>query len=190
MAELAVSPTARASLTIAGYASGFGELSLTDLVAALADQTSVATRSQDRRAETMLAAQAQTLDAIFNWLARSALKSEFLSQFETYLKLSLRAQSQCRVTWEAVSAIQNPPMASYVKQANISQGHQQVNNYSPASGNRKAPNKLMEGAEHESDQWMDRGTPAPAERADSELEAVAERDRTADAGRKTESLKK
>lgn len=155
MAELATAPTAKAAQTIAGYSSGFGELSLTDLIAALVDQTNPAKQSQDKRAEAMLAAQAHTLDSIFNWLARSALKSEYFSQFEAYLKLSLRAQSQCRATWEAVSAIQNPPMASYVRQANISHGHQQVNNCHRASENRKAPNKLMEHAEHEPNQWMD-----------------------------------
>ena len=190
MAELAIAPAAKAAQTITGYSNGFGELSLTDLIAALVDQTSVANKSQDKRAEAMMAAQAHTLDSIFNWLARTALKSELLGEFEIYLKLSLRAQSQCRATWEAVSAIRNPPMAGYVRQANISQGHQQVNNCSQAPGSRKAPNKLMEDAEHESDQWMDRGTPASAERADSHMEAVAERNRTADTGRKSESFKK
>ena len=190
MAELAIAPAAKAAQTITGYSNGFGELSLTDLIAALVDQSSAANKSQDKKAEAMLAAQAHTLDSIFNWLARTALKSELLGEFETYLKLSLRAQSQCRATLEAVSAIRNPQMAGYVRQANISQGHQQVNNCPQASGSQKSPNKLMEGAEHESDKWMDRGTPTPAKSTDSHMEAVAERDRTADAARKSESFKK
>ena len=190
MAEMAIAPAAKAAQTITGYSNGFGDLSLTDLIAALVDQTSAANKSQDKRAEAMLAAQAHTLDSIFNWLARSALKSELLGEFETYLKLSLRAQSQCRSTWESVSAIRNPPMAGYVRQANISQGHQQVNNCLQVSGSRKAPNKLMEDAEHESDKWVDRGTPTPSERTDSHMEAVAERDRTANTEWKSESLKK
>jgi len=190
MAELAIAPAAKAAQTITGYSNGFGDLSLTDLIATLVDQTSAANKSQDKRAEAMLAAQAHTLDSIFNWLARTALKSELLGEFETYLKLSLRAQSQCRATLEAVSAIRNPQMAGYVRQANISQGHQQVNNCPQASRSRKSPNKLMEDAEHEPDKWMDRGTSTPAKRTDPHMEAVAERDRTADAARKSESFKK
>ena len=46
------------------------------------------------------------------------------------MKLALKAQSQCRSTWEVVSAIQNPPIAGYVSQANIAQ-NQQVNNGAP-----------------------------------------------------------
>ena len=78
----------------------------------------------------MLTAQAHTLDAIFNCLAQRAAVNmgEYIDTVEAYLKLALRAQSQCRTTWEALSAIQNPPLASYVKQANIAHGHQQVNN--------------------------------------------------------------
>jgi hypothetical protein len=74
----------------------------------------------------MLTAQAHSLDAIFNKLAqRAALNmGEYMQACETYLKLALRAQSQCRATWETLSTIKNPPVMGYVKQANIAQGHQ------------------------------------------------------------------
>ena len=49
---------------------------------------------------------------------------EYLHAAEAYLKLGLRAQSQCRATWEVISAIKHPPVAGYVCQANISHGHQ------------------------------------------------------------------
>lgn len=189
MAELAIAPTAQAALTVARYSSGFGELNPTDLIAALAEQTSATINDQDKRSEVMLIAQAHTLDSIFNWLARTALKSELLDQFETYMKLSLRAQSQCRATWEAVPAIRNPPMAGYVRQANISQGHQQVNNCPQASGNRKAPNKLMEDTEYESDQWMDGGTSTPAARVDSHMEAMGKSDGPANVARERDCRK-
>jgi hypothetical protein len=63
------------------------------------------------RVEELLTARALTLDAIFNQLATRAANAEYLPQLETFLKLALRAQSQPRVIWEAVSAIQNPPIA-------------------------------------------------------------------------------
>jgi hypothetical protein len=75
----------------------------------------------------MLTAQAHTLDAIFNSLAqRAALNmGEYIQACETYLKLALRAQSQCRTTWEALATIKNPPVMGYVRQANIAHGPQQ-----------------------------------------------------------------
>ena len=105
LANLAASPTTQAALAIADYSQGFGELNLVDLVAALTNQTTTARNDQGNTAEAMLIAQAHTLDAIFNRLARTAIKSKYLDHFETYLKLSLRAQSQCKATWEAASAI-------------------------------------------------------------------------------------
>jgi len=82
----------------------------------------------------MLTAQVHTLDAIFNNMARRAINAEYMGSLESYLKLALRAQSQARATWETLSATKNPPMVGYVKQANIAQGHQQVNNAAtPAS---------------------------------------------------------
>lgn len=83
--------------------------------------------------ERMLTSQALALDAMFNHLAQKAASAEHLKNMETFLKLALKAQAQARSTAEALSAIKNP--TPYINQANISQGHQQVNNtYASASG--------------------------------------------------------
>lgn len=104
------------------------------------------------RAEAMLVAQAHTLDALFAGLSRQAIhdmNEGHGEAFERYMKLALRAQSQCRATVEALSAIKNPPVI-YAKQANIAHGPQQVNNgVSPgdelrAEEIKKAPNELGE----------------------------------------------
>ena len=44
------------------------------------------------------------------------------------LRSDLKAQAQCRATLEALAEIKNPHPVAFVKQANISSGHQQVNN--------------------------------------------------------------
>ncbi len=147
---------------------------MNELVSELARQTQAVKQKKLGRGEEMLAAQAHTLDTLFNYLSRKATRSEYLSQFEAYLKLALRSQAQCRSTWEAISAMQNPPLAGYVNQANIAHGHQQVNNASRAEENKTAPSKLLEKSEHEPDTWMDRGTPTTAEGVDSAVEAVGE----------------
>jgi hypothetical protein len=75
----------------------------------------------------MLMIQAHTLDAIFNNLAQRAASAKLLSQLEQYMRLALKAQSQCRATLESLAAIKNPPIV-YAKQANIANGPQQINN--------------------------------------------------------------
>ena len=57
--------------------------------------------------------------AIYNKLLLKALLQEHAPHMEMFFKVALRAQSQCRATWEAISAIQNPPLAGYVGQGNI-----------------------------------------------------------------------
>jgi hypothetical protein len=78
--------------------------------------------------------QAQTLDAIFNGLARRTAVNagEYMAACETYLRLALKAQSQCRATLETLAMIKNPRPLAFVKHANIAAGPQQVNNAAPA----------------------------------------------------------
>ena len=148
-------PTLLGAVTIEQYDKWFpADFDLNELINALSEQATAVIGDDLGRAEAMLTVQAHTLDAIFNNLARRAMNAELLTQFETYLKLGLRAQSQCRTTWEAVSAIKHPPMAGYVNQANIAHGHQQVNNASRERESEIPPNKLLEEKEHEPDQWL------------------------------------
>ncbi|QPK63531.1 hypothetical protein IVG45_00665 [Methylomonas sp. LL1] len=100
------------------------------------------------RAEGMLLAQAHTLDELFNHLARKAYRQEYISNYESFLKLAFKAQNQCRMTLETLSNIKNPPVV-YAKQANISNGPQQVNNGMPAQAPhveeiKNQPNELLE----------------------------------------------
>jgi len=55
-----------------------------------------------------------------------------MDNLDRYLKPALQAQSQCRSTWEALATIKHPPVMGYVRQANITNGPQQVNNVSTA----------------------------------------------------------
>ncbi|KFL36717.1 hypothetical protein [Arenimonas donghaensis] len=121
----------------------------------------------------MLTAQAHTLDAIFNRLAMRAASNmaEYPAATETYLKLALRAQSQCRATLETLAAIKNPPVV-FAKQANIAHGHQQVNNGIPrAEESGNAPNKLLEGQDG---QWMDARAATTSSKADPAVAPLGE----------------
>ena len=147
IARTVMRPTVQAALTLREYGKPFGDLDLTGLIGSLTEQTNAVTEGDLGRAEAMLAAQAHTLDAIFNNLAqRAALNmGEYLEAFEAYLKLALRAQSQCRATLETLAEIKYPRSVAFVEQANIAHGHQQVNNApSRADEIEKPQSKLLE----------------------------------------------
>lgn len=80
-----------------------------------------------RRAEGLLIAQAHALDNIFTHLARRVTNQQYLKQWETYMRMAMKAQNQCRMTLETLATIKNPPVV-FARQANISHGPQQVNN--------------------------------------------------------------
>jgi hypothetical protein len=103
------------------------------------------------RAEAMLINQASALQALFVRLSERAMEQTGMSNLEGFMKLSLRAQAQCRATLETLSAIKNPPVV-YAKQVNVTTGPQQVNNSYNASSraeeNKIEQNKLS-GDKHE-----------------------------------------
>jgi len=130
LARAAVSPSLNAAMTLHGYAwPGIkGKLDLNVLLDNLDKHAQAVHDGDMKRAEAMLFGQAQSLEAIFTDLARRATTSQYLDGAERYLRLALRAQSQCARTLEALSTLKNPPAVAFVRQANIAGGHQQVNN--------------------------------------------------------------
>jgi len=151
LAATALRPTVQAAVTLREYGKGLGELEIPALVKDLSQNAQLINEGDLKRGEAMLTAQAHTLDSIFNTLARLAVNTEYIDNLDKYLKLALRAQSQCRSTWEALGELKNPRSVNFVNQANISQGHQQVNNGTPtqnapphARENKKSQNKLLE----------------------------------------------
>ena len=187
LARTALRPTVQAAVVITDYDKAYGNLDLMALVDALSEQTSAASEGDLKRAEAMLTAQAHTLDAIFNNLARRAINAEYMDNLDRYLKLALRAQSQCRATWEALATIQNPPVAGYVRQANIAHGPQQVNNAAAApDGASRAgedPNLQNKLLEEKDGERLDPRTACTPGRADPAMATVGEVDRTEDRGR-------
>ena len=184
IARAVLRPTVQSASTLKMYEQKFGELGLTELVDALSEQTDMAVSGNSDGAVAMLTSQAHTLDAIFNNLAqRAALNlGEYLETVETYLKLAMRAQSQCRSTWEAVSNIKNPPVAGYVRQANIAHGPQQVNNSPPTETSRTGENEIPQNKlmEQKDGKRLDAGTTGTAGSADQGMATVGAVDRAKD----------
>lgn len=135
------------------------------LIEALRHQTKAVHKGDLRAVEAMLMNQATALQSLFVKLTETGLQANLLRQQETALRLALKAQSQCRATLETLANIKNPPIV-YAKQANVTNGPQQINNGLPTSptGTRKTKfqkNELKD-LNHDQQQWLDTGAPSAA----------------------------
>ncbi|MBT8562015.1 hypothetical protein G6717_05465 [Polynucleobacter paneuropaeus] len=116
--------------------------------------------------EEMYISQAMALEVMFTSLARRAKAQEKLLQYETHMRFALKAQNQCRATLQALVQLKQPSNTTFVKQANIAQGHQQVNNL--AEKNITPQNELLKGNYAE----LDTGTTTTPTGIDTTLEAL------------------
>jgi hypothetical protein len=181
LAREVLRPSVRAAVTAQSFSKVFGELDLNALISELATQVKFANDGDLRRAEAMLVAQAHSLEAIFHELARRAALNmgEYINATEIYLRLALKAQSQCRATIETLALIKNPQPVTFVRQANVAHGPQQVNNASQpaaeeasrARESQNPPNKLLE--QHHGER-LDPGKAQATGGADPALATVGE----------------
>jgi hypothetical protein len=128
--------------------------------------------------EQMYISQAIALEVMFASLSRRAKAQEKLLQYETHMRLALKAQNQSRATLQALVQLKQPSQTTFVKQANIAQGHQQVNNL--AEKNITPQNELLE----ESYAQLDTGTTTTPKGIDTTLEALGKINRRKDTRRK------
>jgi hypothetical protein len=158
LAQVAIRPSANAAAVIAEYGKPFGDQDVNELIDALSVSMGEVNQGDLKRCENMLMGQAYTLQSIFMNLSLRSKNQEYMKNLETFLRLALKAQSQCRATLETLAAIKNPPVI-FAKQANISGGHQQVNNGIPptyAEKNKILPNEQLEA--HDGSTTLDSGT--------------------------------
>lgn len=157
----------------------FGELDVTECVASLRECAERVNNGDLKYLESTLTAQAVNLDAIFNGLAkRSAMNmGEHLDATDRYMRLALKAQSQCRATLETLAAIKNPPVV-FARQANITSGPQQINNGSFQTSTRTGAragktetlkNELLGGQQHDD---MDSGATLSTIGSDTHMATV------------------
>jgi hypothetical protein len=118
--------------------------------------------------EQMYISQAVALEAIFTKTIRKASTAEHLPQYQAHMHLALKAQNQSRATLQALVQLKQPSYTTFVKQANIAQGHQQVNNL--AEKNITPQNELLEDIHGNSQ--LDTGTTPTPKGIDTTLEAL------------------
>ena len=118
--------------------------------------------------EQMYISQAVALEAMFASMARRAKVQDKLLQYDTHMRLALKAQNQSRATLQALVQLKQPSNTQFIKQANIAQGHQQVNNL--AEKNITPQNELLEDIHGNS--HLDTGTTTAPKGIDTALEAL------------------
>ncbi|WP_343351317.1 hypothetical protein [Pseudomonas sediminis] len=147
MARVSLTPECLSAMVLLD-SKMMGALDVTAVVDELRLQTAALNSGDMSRAESMLLAQAHTLDSLFAQFAGRALRTRQLDDLESYMRLALKAQNQARATLQTLGELKAPKQVAFVKQANI--GNQvQVNNDSSTARTRtrknsKAPNELLE----------------------------------------------
>ncbi|MDO9282747.1 MAG: hypothetical protein Q7T88_10245 [Methylotenera sp.] len=139
---------------------------LPDVASALSDKIKTIQAGDMQPIEAMLISQAHALQTMFVTLGRMAASKTQLAQYTAFMNMALKAQSQSRATIQALTELKYPKQATFVKQANIANGHQQVNNGSLDTStherahvkeNQQSQNKLLEAQQNE---WLDNGKTA------------------------------
>ncbi len=150
---------------------------LADVASELSEKIKTIQAGDMQPIEAILISQAQTLQTMFVTLGRMAASKTGLQQYTAFMNMALKAQSQSRATIQALTELKYPKRATFVRQANISHGHQQVNNgtSTQAPAHAKAienqPNELLE-ANH-GGKKMDRRSAQTAITKDKAMATVA-----------------
>jgi hypothetical protein len=156
IAEIGLSAMSGNATTAMTYAKSLiGELSLPESIDVFQEKAARVQRGDLSEVESMLTAQAAVLDVVFNVLAKRAASNmgQSMVTCETYLRMALKAQSQCRQTLETLTEVKYPKAATFVRQQNIA-AQQQVNNGVPASSspahakNANLTNELISEADN------------------------------------------
>lgn len=179
-----------------GLSGGWRDVGLTEAMQVLSERVASVNGGSLSELEATLVAQSSALNSIFVELARRAHSNmgTHLDATERYLRLALKAQSQCRTTIETLAVIKNPPV--FAKQANINNGgNQQINNGAPPSaqnsgtsagrgqraGGKSERNQQTELLEVTHGQRLDTRTKSKARRGNQAMETMGKVHRTQDA---------
>eukprot|EP01037_Dinobryon_pediforme_P014479 gene14479-14600_t len=129
-ARAALAPSNNAASVIEAYQGNImgKDVDLGEMVDRLRETVKEVNGGDLSRLEAMLVCQATVLQTMFTSLARRASNQQQLKQYETFMALALKAQAQSRATLSALVDFKYPRQATFVKQANIANGTQQVNN--------------------------------------------------------------
>ncbi len=183
LTEIQLSPLINNALTLQVVAAGNSDkIDITEAVEVIKEKSQKIIAGDLSELEATLTAQIVSLNTIFNTLILRFAHSlgNSLKSAETYMRLALKAQAQCARTAEILATIKNPPIV-YAKQANIAQGHQQINNGNQSATHAgKTINSANELLSEDSNAPLDTRGTVETSGANQELAAVETVDRSKD----------
>ncbi|MEP7223040.1 MAG: hypothetical protein ABI673_10310 [Novosphingobium sp.] len=127
-AEVMLDPSATALATLERFNVGtFGSAGTTETYEILHEQAKAVNAGDLSQQRTMLAGQASALNSIFMEMSRrgSLNMDEYIKAADTYMRLALKAQAQCRATIEALDRLTNGHVQT-VKHVHVNEGGQAV----------------------------------------------------------------
>jgi hypothetical protein len=137
MNDLAVSPNLlNATLAKPFFDNILSEVSLVNISDGIKQQLAEVKSGDMTSIEAMLVAQANSLQIMFVSLGRKAISQTGLPQYTAMFNLALKAQAQSRATIQALTELKYPKQTNFVKQANIANDNQQVDNGSLPTSTR------------------------------------------------------
>ncbi len=162
-ASIAIDPTIKAALTTHLYTANMTEIDPSALVERVQELVKEVSAGDMSHFESMLASQAIVLDSIFHRLSSQAQQNigHYASATDTYLRLALKAQAQCRTNIESLASIKAPKQ--YINQTNVA-NLMQVNN-------------THERLETRNGERMDFGAQTKAVRVDTQMATLERIDR-------------
>ena len=128
VAEVAISPEMSSQRVVAASERNKGldeYLDIPQLMAVLKAESERLSEGKSEDIGPMLANQALALQSLFSRLTERALSQSYMSNIEAFMRLALRAQSQCRATLETLSSLNKAPTV-FAQQANVAT-NQQIN---------------------------------------------------------------
>ena len=197
LAQAAIRPNVNAALVVHAYQDNLlgRETGLDGLAYGLTASMDRSKGGDLSTLEDMLIGQATALQTIFTSLAKRAQVQTSQRNLEAFLGLALKAQAQSRATITALVDLKHPKQAMFVKQANIANGPQQVNNGVPADPERsvhahveenKSPAiKLLEAEDGKFGKGVDAGAAAAPARGHPAMETLVQVHRAKVARRQT-----
>jgi hypothetical protein len=166
------------AMVIDGYSNGVcNQMDMEYARGVIGEATEAIKRGDLSNLEEMLYAQAIALNLMFVSLSRRASIQTNVDIRSSITNLALKSQNQSRNTLQALINLKQPASTQFIKQANIAQGHQQVNNL--AEKNIPPQNELLKGSYAE----LDIGTAPTTTGIDTTLETVGKVHRRKDTGR-------
>ena len=169
VAEVAVSSEMASQRVVAAAERNKGldeHLDIPQLMAVLKAESERLSEGKSEDIGPILANQALALQSLFSRLTERALSQSHMSNIEAFMRLALRAQSQCRATLETLSSLNKAPTV-FAQQANVAT-NQQIN---------YAQNQLLGDDDELRQDTREQG----AEKAvNPEMEALGEVDRAED----------